>query len=380
MKIAIIEPVGGHGGMNYYDFSLAEGLVNFGTEVTVYTCDKTAVPLGLQFEVKRSFKKIWGNENKVLRAGRFTFCLFRTLLDASRQRVELVHFHFFHYTKMELLCVLLARLFGFKIVITAHDVESFAGKYSQKGARQIFAGVDRVIAHNRVSQKELLHQTGLTKETIAIIPHGNYLNAIPVSPSPAEARMRLNLELKSPVLLFFGQIKEVKGLDVLLQALPAVVSKFPTLKLLVAGKVWKDDFSKYDRIIQENDLRQHVELHIRYIPDQNVATFYRSADLVVLPYRKIYQSGVLLMAMSYGVPVLTSALEGMVEIVNDGVNGFVFEDGNVEKLSLRLVDLLSNPISAKKVALQGKSFVQEHHSWDHVGRETVALYASLLGK
>ena len=71
MKIAIIEPVGGHGGMNYYDFSLAEGLITAGAEVIVYTCDKTVVPTGLSFEVKQTFNKIWGNSNKLVRAVRF---------------------------------------------------------------------------------------------------------------------------------------------------------------------------------------------------------------------------------------------------------------------------------------------------------------------
>ena len=79
MKIAIIEPIGGHGGMNYYDFSLAGGLVNSGGDVTVYTCDKTEVVEGLSFKVKRYFKRIWGDEPRVLRGSRYFFCLLKTL-------------------------------------------------------------------------------------------------------------------------------------------------------------------------------------------------------------------------------------------------------------------------------------------------------------
>lgn len=378
MKIAIIEPVGGHGGMNYYDFGLSEGLVVAGAEVVFYTCDKTVVPQGLSFEVKQTFKKIWGDDHKFVRAVRFAICLFRTLLDTRRQKIELIHYHFFHYTKMETLCISLAQLFGFTIVVTAHDVESFAGEYSDHAAGRILARVDKVIAHNSVSRRELIEKANLPVANIAIIPHGNYLNAITETPSPEKARKILNLEPNDPVLLFFGQVKEVKGLDLLLQALPPVIAKFPTLKLLIAGKVWKDDFSKYTNLIKEKYLQDNIDLHIKYIPDGDVAAFYRSADLVVLPYRRIYQSGVLLMAMSYGLPVIVSDLEGMVEIIQDNINGFIFKNGNVESLSSKLIQALNDPDRLKLIASQGFETVVHNHNWNIIGEKTVELYKDTL--
>ncbi len=380
MKIAIIEPVGGHGGMNYYDFSLAEGLVSAGTSVIVYTCDKTIIPRGLPFEVKQTFKKIWGNNYKLLRALRFTLCLLRTLLDARRQQIELIHYHFFHYTKMETLCVLFAQLFGLRIVVTAHDVESFAGEYSDHAAGRILARVDKVIAHNSVSRRELIKKANLPVANIEIIPHGNYLNAIPKSPSPAVARKILNLASKEPVLLFFGQIKEVKGLDLLLQALPPVVAKFPNLKLLIAGKVWKDDFSKYTYLIKEKGLQNNIDLHIGYIPDEDVAIFYRSADLVVLPYRRIYQSGVLLMAMSFGLPVIVSDLEGMTEIIQNRQNGFVFRVDNPNSLSEQLINALSDQDQLKLMSQAGQETVTQQHNWKLIGQQTLKLYQTVSNR
>lgn len=378
MKIAIIEPVGGHSGMNYYDFNLAEGLVTAGAEVFLYTCDKTVVPLGLSFEVKQTFKKIWGDGYKLLRAVRFAICLFRTLLDARKQKVELIHYHFFHYTKMETLCVSLAQLFGLRIVVTAHDVESFAGEYSDHAARRILTRVDKVIAHNSVSRRELIAKANLPVANIEIIPHGNYLNTIPKSPSPAKAREKLKLPLKDPVLLFFGQIKEVKGLDLLLQALPQVITKFPTLRLLIAGKVWKDDFTKYANLIKQKNLQNNVDLHIGYILDEDVAAFYRSADLVILPYRRIYQSGVLLMAMSYGLPVMVSNIEGMVEIIQDNINGFIFKTGDVESLSSKIIDVLNEPYRRKRIAKYGFETVALNHDWKTIGEKTVETYRDML--
>jgi glycosyltransferase involved in cell wall biosynthesis len=379
VKIAIVEPVGEHGGMNYYDFGLAEGLVNSGADVTIYTYGNgnTTVSQEIQFEVRRFFKKIWGSELKVLRAVRFVLCLLHSLFDARQRQVELVHYHFFHYTAMEWLCISLARVLSFKIVVTTHDVESFSGKSSQNATSRILDKADKIIAHNQVSRKELLSQTTVSKDKISVIPHGNYLKTIPMKPTPIEARKILNFVIGEPVLLFFGQIKEVKGLDVLLQSLPPVIAKFPTLKLLVAGKVWKDNFSKYDRIIQENNLKNYVDLHIKYIPDEDVATYYRVADFVVLPYRKIYQSGVLLMAMSYGIPTIVSDLEGMLEIVVDGVNGFVFKEGDVANLSDKLIHALDNNEQAKQISKTGLETMRESYDWYDIGKRTLDLYQHL---
>ena len=377
IKVAIIEPVGGHGGMNYYDFCLAEGLVAAGAEVTVYTCDKTNIPKGLPFGVKLSFLKIWGHNPKILRAFRFFICLLKTMFDVREKKIELIHYHFFHYTKMEILCVLMARIFALKIVITAHDVESFAGKYSAQVAYRILSMANKVIAHNKVSRLELVNKVNMPKSMIAIIPHGHYLNSIPKNPSPSIALKKLSLT-SNPVLLFFGQIKEVKGLELLLNALPPVIATFPNLKLLIAGKVWKDDFSKYKKIINENNLQNNVDIYIRYISDEDVATFYRAADIVILPYRRIYQSGVLLMAMSYGLPVLVSDLEGMTEIIQDNVNGFVFKTGDVKSLSMKLIDVLNDSGKLKLVASQGFKTVVKKHNWGMIGEKTIKLYREIL--
>lgn len=377
MRVAIIEPVGGHGGMNYYDFSLAKGLVDAGAYVIVYTCDKTVVPLGLSFEVKNTFKGIWGDEHKLLRAVRFLFCLLTTLIEARRNRIDLVHYHFFHYTMMELFCVLLGRLFGLKVVVTAHDVESFSGAYTDNSASRVLSMANKIIAHNSLTRNELIEKTNLSAKNLAIIPHGNYLSGITKKPSREEAKGTLHLSSYDTAILFFGQIKEVKGLDILLAALPAVIEKYPTLKLLIAGKVWKDEFSSYEKLINNNKLQDNIELYIGYIPDEDVATFYRSADLVILPYRKIYQSGVLLMAMSYGVPVVVSDLDGMVEVVSDGVDGFVFNQGSAESLSEKIIYALADGDGLKQISRAGIEKIQKDHDWCNIGAQTLKLYQSI---
>lgn len=380
MNIALIEPVGGHGGMNYYDFGLANGLSAAHCNVVVYTSEETQVSEGLPFVVKKSFKGIWGGAPKPWRAIRFVICLFATLKDVKARGIKIVHYHFFHYTTLEAICVGAARMYGFRIVVTAHDVESFTGARDKKKSQEILSSVDKVIAHNEVSKKELLNKIEIPSDMVTVIPHGNYVDYVKVSPDRAEARKAIGLSDQDKVILFFGQIKAVKGLDILLRSLPQVTERYTDLKLVIAGKVWKDDFSIYENLIRDNGLDRNVIRHIHYIPDSKVADYYRVADLVVLPYRKIYQSGVLLMAMSYSVPVLVSDIAGMTEIIMDGKTGYVFKSEDVSDLSAKLVNIFSDIDDKERVGGAGFEKVSSEYDWGLIGRKTNELYELMLNE
>lgn len=377
MRIAIIEPVGGHGGMDYYDFGLCGGLHVAGSNPILYTSDVTAVPDWLPFECKRLFKGIFGSSNKILRAGRYLSGLLLSLLDARRERCEVVHLHFFHCGLMELATVGLVKALGFRLVITAHDVESFSGSGSVAHARRIYAAANRVIVHNQVSHSEVVEKLGVCVDLVDIVPHGNYLDSLRSSASRAEAKSSLGLEDSARVVLFFGQIKAVKGLDLLLSAFKLVVEVVPNALLVIAGKVWKDDFSQYLVLINELGLSGNVHLDIRYISDVEAELYYKSAEVVALPYRKIYQSGVLLMAMSHERLVVTSDLPGMAEIVVDGQNGLMFPSGEAGALADKLVEALCSP-SRDLIARRGHQLMKSNFAWADIGARTIETYRRAL--
>lgn len=375
--VAIIEPVGGHGGMNYYDFGLASGLTTAQCKVIVYTSEETSVPDGLSFIVKKSFRGIWGEAPKLLRAAKFVYCLFSALIDAKTNGMTIIHYHFFHYTNREALCVKIAKTYGFKVVVTAHDIEGFEGKPNVKRTLRILTSVDKVIAHNEMSRQELISLISLPESKISIVPQGNHLDSINELPEKDVARRAIGLSPDDNMLLFFGQIKEAKRLDILLRSLPEVIKQYPNLKLVVAGKVWRSDFSIYERIIKENGLENSVIPHIRYISDDEVANYYRSADLVVLPYKKIYQSAVLFLAMSYKVPVLVSDIPGMTDIITDGRNGYVFKSENIASLSSKLITVLSDSEELERIGESGFNTVVTEYSWNRIGKMTSEVYKSI---
>ncbi|HUW26073.1 MAG TPA: glycosyltransferase family 4 protein [Gallionella sp.] len=379
LRISVIEPVGGHGGMNYYDFGLAGGLVDAGVDVVLHTCDETDISTEGTFEVRHTFKSIYGKSVPWKRGLRFLRGSIVALLSAVVERRHIVHFHFFHVGALQTMQVTLARLLMRKIVVTAHDVESFvAGLEAPVLSRMVYKLAHRVIAHNQISRTELIGRIGLNAEIITVIPHGNYLHAARILPPQANARQLLGIPGNAKVLLFFGQIKDVKGLDLLIEAMPEIIKNHPATVLLIAGKPWKSDFSIYDRLIEKLAVRNNCITNIRFIPDSEVPIYYSACDLVVLPYRRIYQSGVVLMAMSYGKAVLVSSLPGMTEIVHDGVNGFVFQSDRSDDLSAKLSEILGNIESIQRIAAKGKEYVIEKHDWHSIGEATAYLYRGML--
>jgi D-inositol-3-phosphate glycosyltransferase len=374
-KVAVVEPVGGHGGMNFYDFSLCQGIVQAGAAATLFTCEKTVVRGNEGFPIERPYRGIYGPSPPWVRGLRFLWGSVKALLTARRRGHRVVHLHFFQVGPLEFFNVLFARLLGLQVVITAHDVEAFKeGLSTPMLVRWVYRAAHRVIAHSQVAQRELVQVLGIAQEKIDVILHGNYVASVPAAVTRDMARAHFGISGDKRVLVFFGQIKDVKGLDVLLRGFALARQTDPRLHLLIGGRVWKTDFSKYARIIQSHGLAPHCSLHIRYIPDAEVAYFYRCADLVVLPYLRIYQSGAVLLAMSHGSPVLVSDIAGMLEVVGDDRTGFVFRSGDPTHLAKRINEILDVPGHCAEVAQAGLRAVKERNDWARLGAQSVACY------
>lgn len=160
--------------------------------------------------------------------------------------------------------------------------------------------------------------------------------------------------------------------------MPAVLKEFPNTYLVISGKVWKDDFNQYEKIIEKHKLYKNIIPHIRYIPDNQVPLYYNAANVVVLPYRRIYQSGVLLMAMSYKKAVIASDLDGMTEIVEDGMNGIIFKSEDHSNLAEKIINVIQQPSLLRRIANSGYQTVLHNHNWNLIGQQTTNLYKSVL--
>jgi glycosyltransferase involved in cell wall biosynthesis len=379
ISVAIIEPIGGHSGAHYYDFGLCRGLLAAGCRVTLYTCDETTDPVipGLTFHP--FYRRIYGQNNRSLRGLRYLWGTFASLTNAVASGETVCHFQVFNDLIAELTVIAMAKLLGRTLVLTVHDVDSLAECVSRK--RKVTAWIyrlaDRIIVHNNASMKEL-EVLGVPSAMIAVIPHGHYLDSRRELTAQDEAKRACGIVPSAKVVLFFGQIKDAKGLDILIDALPQVAYEIPDVILLIAGRPWKTEFTRYAALIEELKVGAYCRLNIGFVPDEEVASYFSAADLVALPYRRIYQSGVLMMAMTYGRPVVVSDLPGMTEVVSNGVNGYVFKQGSSSDLARALIRGMRDAAERKRIASRASEYIRKHHDWNRIGQSTKELYEAVL--
>jgi len=145
------------------------------------------------------------------------------------------------------------------------------------------------------------------------------------------ARAKLKLDAKK-LLLFMGLIRQYKGLDILLRAMPEIVQKDPDIKLVVAGEFY-DDQAKYDKLIDELGIREHVIVRPGYVPADEIGVYLAAADVNVLPYRSATQSAILVLAYAHGCPVITTNVGGLSEVVDEGETGYVVAPDNPAALA-----------------------------------------------
>jgi len=137
-----------------------------------------------------------------------------------------------------------------------------------------------------------------------------------------EARAALDLPEDAPVILFFGFVREYKGLHVLLEAMPEVLEELPELHLVVAGEPY-DDPERYRRLIRTHGLSDRVHWHDDYIPSGDVPTYFCAADLAVQPYVSATQSGVAQIATHFERPMIVTDVGGLAETIPHEEAGFV---------------------------------------------------------
>ena len=188
-------------------------------------------------------------------------------------------------------------------------------------ARYFVGAVDDFVVMSRSVEGDM---AGFAKAQQRIVyhPHPIYDNF--GAPVPRdEACAALGLDPSVRYVLFFGFIRDYKGLDLLLEAWSRVVAKLgPRCRLLVAGEYYGNR-EAYEAQVDRLGIRAHVVLHTDFIPNDRVRYYFSVAELVAQPYKTATQSGISQMAYHFGVPMVVTRVGGLPEIVPDGEAGFV---------------------------------------------------------
>lgn len=212
------------------------------------------------------------------------------------------------------------------------------------------------------SVKEELRRFTKTKP-IEYYPHPIY-DIYGKKPSREEALSYLDLDPEFEYLLFFGFIRDYKGLDLLLESLVVNGVKDHKLKLIVAGEFYGNQ-EKYENLIDDLDLRDRVILKSDFIPDEEVKYYFAAADLLVQPYKTATQSGIAQIAYHFELPMVVTNVGGLPEIVIDGQSGYVVEPepGSIAKA----IKQFFNENKAAEFT-KGTVEIKKRFSWENLAK------------
>lgn len=229
---------------------------------------------------------------------------------------------------------------------------------------------DGFIVMSEQVQKDLTFY--LPKAKHILIPHPIY-NHFGEKISKTEALQKLGITNCSDkkILLFFGIIRDYKGLDILLNALQLLDE---TYILIVAGEVY-GSFEKYDSIIKMKKLARKVKLFNQYINDSEVTNYFSAADVCVLPYRSATQSGITNISYHFEVPVISTNVGGLSETIFHGRTGLISEEVN-EKALIKQIKNFYEVYNPNEFA-QHINFYNKENSWENFVSKVIAFSIQL---
>lgn len=280
------------------------------------------------------------------------------------------------------------KLLGKKVVLTAHNVntdrrDAKDTRFNRLTLRVQYHLADHIFVHTEKMKSELTSDFGVPGSRVTVIPYG-INNAVPHTRlSPKEARQRLGTQEGEKIILFFGRITPYKGLDHLVEAFQRNFAERDGYRLLIAGELMPG-CEEYGRTIQRKIQRDisigRILVKAEFIPDDEIEVYFKAADILVLPYRHIYQSGVLFLGYSFGLPVLAAEVGSLKEEIVEGETGFVFKPDDPDDLAKAIEryftsDLFAN-LSGRRQKIE--EFATKRHSWDTVGQLTMNVYADLI--
>lgn len=220
---------------------------------------------------------------------------------------------------------------------------------------------DAFIVQSQSDKQDLL--TIKKDANVQYNPHPTY-NAFKIrNLTQKQARDKLRIPENKKVLLFFGFVREYKGLKYLLYAMPAIKEKFEEVKLLVVGSFGTDK-DIYMQIIRDEQIMDNVEVIDGYTPDHEVEKYFAACDLVVLPYESATQSGIVQIAYGFEKPVIATNVGGLPDVVEAERTGYIVETKNSEALAGAVVDYFEHNRKAEFVENVQKEAYR--FSWDRM--------------
>ena len=383
------------GGLDrHYAFGLAIALISKGVRLDFIGSDEMDSP-ELHGTPKVNFLNLRENQRRdaslVRKVSRVVIYYVRLIRYAAIARPKVFHilwnnkFEFFDRT----LLLLYYKLLGKKIALTAHNVNEGRRDstddtlVNRLTLRIQYRLADHIFVHTDKMKSELVEDFKVSENSVTVIPYG-INNAVPDTDLTSdEAKQRLGIRNGERTILFFGNIAPYKGLGDLIAAFQRIVTGHVDYRLIIAGRP-KKGCEKYweeiQRTISRGVNQARIIQKIDHIPDEETELYFKAADVLALPYRHIYQSGVLFLGYSFGLPVIAADVGNLREDVIEGKTGFLCKPEDPVDLARAIETYFASDLfqSLHTRRKEIRQYAHERHSWDVVGHMTRNVYAELL--
>lgn len=384
LRIFQVEPLG-RGGIAHYSYCLNCALLKAGATPTLITANDYELRTEAAFEVLELFRlrKTLINRLGLKKVGK----LFKGLSLVSglfpiRKKIktdmpDVIHFQ----GSLPFADWLFSRFIfkygqkrGIKILYTAHNVLPHEQKpIHNKIYSYIYKQADAIIVHSKENGEDLA-QFEPEHKPAHVVPHGDYtfLNK-EGTVKREQAREKFGIEPQEKVILFFGAIRPYKGLDNLINACGSI-SDDAAFKILIVGNPL-EDFAKYDRLIEKNGLADKVIKVLEYVPTNQISEFFVASDMLVLPYKETYQSGVIQLGLAFGLPLICSDTGSLPDSLADGKNCLLFEPNDERRLASLLLSALTDDELLKLLSANSKK-LSTNKTWPAIAAETLRIYSA----
>jgi glycosyltransferase involved in cell wall biosynthesis len=312
-----------HGFETNYIVGFARGLAANGVKFSVVSSDESAARLqsvGIaQFNLRGSQGLSRPGWRKAANLVRYYLLLARAVV---RHRRSTIHFNGLLTSRIilwdGLVIPLWLRFWAGRYIHTAHNALPHGRENSRLfrwAYRWIYRFPHVIVAHSNKVARQLEVEFGVSPDRIVVISIGLNEEIPETALSVADTRRQLGLPEQGPLALFFGKVERYKGVDVLAEAWGRI--RTSDARLVIAG--WSSDVAYAEEVrhaIARSPRTTTMQWREGFVPNEEVGVWLKACDVVVMPYRNIYQSGVVFLCLRFGVPIVATDVGSMAEFID----------------------------------------------------------------
>jgi len=282
------------------------------------------------------------------------------------------------------------RLLGRRVVLTAHNIN--AGKrhphdslINRWSLRVQYRLADHIFVHTDAMKRELCDDFDIADDAVSVIAFGLNNSMVDTDLTSRQAKRQLGIRDDDRTILFFGHIGPYKGVEFLVAAFQQLAARHPGYRLIIVGKAdpgCEGYWRQVEQAIRSDSSRERVIQRIEFVPDAETELYFKAADVLILPYIQVSQSGVLITGYRFGLPAIASDVGSFREDIIEGRTGFVCKPGDPADLVRTIEEYFQSEVF-KELGIRRKDireYAHSRYSWDAVSRVTRTVYQEVLGQ